>query len=156
MIQVSAGEFKAKCLKLMDIAEQKHETIIITKRGIPVAKLVPYEKKPTRLFGFMKNMIDLIKTKWNIQSDRDFWLIMLTYSLAGMAILPIKKIIFHLVGITDHTPFWVVVLVYIPLIPPAYQLGLIFFGTLLGQFNFVWGQAKKRAMFLSKPFRKPS
>jgi hypothetical protein len=95
-----------------------------------------------------------IKTKWNIQSDRDYWLIMIAYSLAGMFILPVKKVIFHLVGINDHTPFWVVVLVYIPLIPPVYQIGLIFFGTLLGQFNFVWGQAKKRFAFLTKPFRR--
>lgn len=42
MLHIGAGEFKAKCLKLMDLTEQKHETIIITKRGIPVAKLVPY------------------------------------------------------------------------------------------------------------------
>ena len=85
-----------------------------------------------------------LMNKWNIQTNRDFWLIMLTYSLAGMAILPVKKFIFHLVGITPHTPFWVVVLVYIPLIPPAYQVGLIFFGTIFGQFDFVWAQAKKR------------
>ena len=89
-----------------------------------------------------------IMQKWDIHTDRDFWLIMLTYSLAGMLILPVKKIIFHAVGITDHTPFWVVVLVYIPLVPPAYQMGLIFFGTLLGQFNFVWGQAKKRGRLI--------
>jgi hypothetical protein len=95
-----------------------------------------------------------IKTKWNIESDRDYWLIMIAYSLAGMFILPVKKVIFHAVGITDHTPFWIVVLVYIPLIPPVYQIGLIFFGTLLGQFNFVWGQAKKRFQFLSRPFRR--
>ena len=57
MIQISAGEFKAKCLKLMDLAEQKHETVIITKRGIPVAKLIHYEEKPTRLFGFLKGSV---------------------------------------------------------------------------------------------------
>ena len=100
------------------------------------------------------NVKQKIKEKWGIQNDRDFWLIMLTYSLAGIAILPVKKVIFHLVGITDHTPFWMVVLVYLPLIPPAYQIGLIFFGTILGQFNFVWGQAKKRGQFLAKPFKR--
>ena len=47
MMQISAGEFKAKCLKLMDLAEQKHETVVITKRGIPIAKLVPYENTYT-------------------------------------------------------------------------------------------------------------
>src|SRR5690242_17438589 len=100
------------------------------------------------------NFKDRIKSKWNIETDRDFWLIMLTYSLAGMAILPVKKMIFHAVGITDHTPFWVVVLVYIPLVPPAYQVGLIFFGTILGQFNFVWGQARKRAAFIARGFKR--
>lgn len=100
------------------------------------------------------NMIKLrIMQKWNIHTDRDFWLIMLTYSLAGMAILPVKKTIFHLVGIGPHTPFWVVVLVYIPLVPPAYQVGLIFFGTLLGQSKFVLGQAKKRIDFISSRFK---
>lgn len=76
MIQISAGEFKAKCLKLMDFAEQKHETIIITKRGLPVAKLVPYEKKPTRLFGFMKgsvtikgDIIEPIKEDWDAETS---------------------------------------------------------------------------------------
>ena len=101
----------------------------------------------------MGNIKTRIMQKWNIQTDREFWLIMLTYSLAGMTILPVKKIIFHAVGITDHTPFWVVVLVYIPLVPPAYQVGLIFFGTLLGQYNFVWGQAKKRRNFILNWFK---
>lgn len=95
-----------------------------------------------------------IKAKWQIDSDKDYWLIMIAYSLAGMFILPVKKVIFHLVGINDHTPFWIVVLVYIPLVPPAYQVGLIFFGTLLGQFKFVWGQAKKRGELLSRLFRR--
>jgi hypothetical protein len=104
--------------------------------------------------NWLQSIKTRIKTKWNIESDRDFWLIMLTYSLAGMLILPVKKIIFHALGITDHTPFWVIVLVYIPLVPPAYQLGLIFFGTLLGQFNFVWGQAKKRGQFLKRAFKR--
>jgi hypothetical protein len=102
----------------------------------------------------MWNLKKTIKTKWKIESDRDFWLIMLTYSLAGMTILPLKNFIFHLIGINDHTPFWVVCLVYIPLIPPAYQVGLLIFGTLLGQFHFVWEQAKKRGRFLMRPFRR--
>lgn len=74
MIQIGAGEFKAKCLKLMDLAEQKHETIVITKRGIPIAKLVPYSEHPSALFGFMKNsmkikgdIIEPIKDDWDVE-----------------------------------------------------------------------------------------
>lgn len=76
MIHIGAGEFKAKCLKLMDLAEQKHETIIITKRGIPIAKLVPYSETPPSLFGFMKksvkvkgDIISPIEEKWDAESS---------------------------------------------------------------------------------------
>ncbi|OJX14370.1 MAG: prevent-host-death protein [Caedibacter sp. 37-49] len=74
MIQIGAGEFKAKCLKLMDLTEQKHETIIITKRGIPIAKLVPYSETSPSLFGFMKqslkvkgDIINPIEEKWDAE-----------------------------------------------------------------------------------------
>jgi antitoxin (DNA-binding transcriptional repressor) of toxin-antitoxin stability system len=37
---VPAGEFKAKCLQLMDeVSEKRNLTIIITKRGRPVAQM---------------------------------------------------------------------------------------------------------------------
>ena len=37
---ITATEFKAKCLSLIDRAHRRGETIIITKRGRVVAKLV--------------------------------------------------------------------------------------------------------------------
>jgi prevent-host-death family protein len=39
--RVPAAEFKANCLRLMDEVAQQRRAIIITKRGKPVAKLVP-------------------------------------------------------------------------------------------------------------------
>lgn len=38
---IGAGEFKAKCLQLMDEVNRQGIELIITKRGQPVAKLVP-------------------------------------------------------------------------------------------------------------------
>lgn len=38
---IPAGEFKAKCLKLLDEVAEKRETLVITKRGKPVAQLIP-------------------------------------------------------------------------------------------------------------------
>ncbi len=38
---IPAGEFKAKCLALLDEVQDSHSEIIVTKRGKPVAKLVP-------------------------------------------------------------------------------------------------------------------
>jgi prevent-host-death family protein len=50
---VAAAEFKAKCLRLMDEVAWRRRPIIITKRGKPVAKLVPVEQGPIDLFGYM-------------------------------------------------------------------------------------------------------
>lgn len=45
---VQASTFKAECLALLDEVEATHGTIIVTKRGRPVAKLVPVSApKPT-------------------------------------------------------------------------------------------------------------
>jgi prevent-host-death family protein len=43
MITMAAGEFKAKCLGLLSDVETKRETVLVTKYGRPVAKLVPLE-----------------------------------------------------------------------------------------------------------------
>ena len=48
-MKVTATEFKAKCLRLLDDIGKKHETIVITEHGQPVAQLVPppsLTKKP--------------------------------------------------------------------------------------------------------------
>jgi prevent-host-death family protein len=50
---IAAAEFKANCLRLMDEVARRRSPIIITKRGKPVAKLVPIEEQQVDLFGYM-------------------------------------------------------------------------------------------------------
>lgn len=38
---VPAGEFKSKCLKLLDEVAAKRHTLVVTKRGRPVAQVSP-------------------------------------------------------------------------------------------------------------------
>ena len=40
-VRIPAGEFKAKCLKLLDEVAESGEGLVITKRGKAVARLVP-------------------------------------------------------------------------------------------------------------------
>lgn len=54
---IQAGNFKAKCLQLMDEVNEKHISIIITKHGKPVAKLMPIEESPVDFFGCLKNTV---------------------------------------------------------------------------------------------------
>lgn len=60
IVEIPAGEFKAKCLKLMDQVRDTGTEIVITKRGTPVAKLVPVETgKHPPLSGFMKGTVEI-------------------------------------------------------------------------------------------------
>ena len=57
--EIPAGEFKAKCLKLMDEVAATGEELVITKRGKPVARLVPAAAERPPLFGFMKGSVQI-------------------------------------------------------------------------------------------------
>jgi prevent-host-death family protein len=55
MKKMAAGAFKANCLAVMDEVQSKRITVVITKRGKPVAKLVPINtsKDKDDIFGFL-------------------------------------------------------------------------------------------------------
>ena len=54
-MDISAAQFKAECLKLMDLVEKTRELIVITKHGRPVAQLAPVPADDDSLFGYMKD-----------------------------------------------------------------------------------------------------
>ncbi len=53
---IGAGDFKAKCLQLLDAVATQREPLIITKRGKPVAKLVPVPPQAA-LFGALAGSV---------------------------------------------------------------------------------------------------
>lgn len=53
MKRIEAASFKAKCLAIIDQMQSKHEIIVITKRGKPVAKLVPIGETADSIYGFL-------------------------------------------------------------------------------------------------------
>ncbi len=57
---VPAGEFKAKCLKLLDEVAEKREPLIITKHGKPVAQVVPMPSKQRKIVGSMKGSVTIL------------------------------------------------------------------------------------------------
>ena len=48
---IPAGEFKNRCLALMDEVNETGTEIIITKHGRPVSRLVPAAKSAPRMWG---------------------------------------------------------------------------------------------------------
>lgn len=55
MAEMNATAFKASCLEVMDRIAKTREEVIITKRGKPVARLLPVDPPQTApLFGALK------------------------------------------------------------------------------------------------------
>jgi prevent-host-death family protein len=57
MKKMPAGEFKARCLTVMDEVNNTREPVVITKRGIPVAKLVPATKAEAEFLGRLEGRV---------------------------------------------------------------------------------------------------
>jgi prevent-host-death family protein len=72
MKRIPAARFKAQCLALLDRVDD--EGIIITKRGKPVAKLIPIRAESAQLIGALRGRIKVrgnIRTtglEWNAES----------------------------------------------------------------------------------------
>jgi prevent-host-death family protein len=54
---VSAADFKAHCLALIDKVRQERGEVVVTRYGKPVARLVPYEAEPRSVVGFLAGAI---------------------------------------------------------------------------------------------------
>ena len=98
--------------------------------------------------------IGRLKAKWNISSNFEFVIIMLVFSIAGMLIVYERRPVFHWLGITSSTPFWVKFIAWLLVVFPAYQLNLVIFGSLLGQFRFFWNKEKALGRFLLRAVRR--
>ena len=60
MKQMPAGEFKARCLRVMEDVRKYRSTVVITKKGRPVAKLVPADDPGPDVFGCMAGTAEIV------------------------------------------------------------------------------------------------
>lgn len=60
MMEIAAAAFKARCLKLMDEVQATREPIVVTKKGRPVAKLVPADEAPRDVFGCLEGTVEIV------------------------------------------------------------------------------------------------
>ena len=69
---VPAGVFKAKCLALLDEVETRRHSFVVTKRGRPVARIVPLPvDSPSSLHGsllYEEGLLTPIDVKWGARS----------------------------------------------------------------------------------------
>ena len=70
MKKIAAGEFKARCLTLMEDVRSTREPLIITKRGKPVVKLVPADDDKDKFIGRLEGVFRVVG---DIESPIDGW-----------------------------------------------------------------------------------
>jgi prevent-host-death family protein len=54
---VSAGDFKTRCLQLIEQVRQERTEVVVTRYGKPVARLVPYEAAPVSAVGHLAGTV---------------------------------------------------------------------------------------------------
>ena len=69
-LSVPAAQFKAHCLSLLERVRQSRRSIIVTKHGRPVAKVVPFPTQPRAILGFSKGTVailgDIVAPTWEL------------------------------------------------------------------------------------------
>ena len=58
--QIPAGKFKVKCLQILDEVQKTRREVVITKRGRPVARLLPADGPLPSVFGRMRGSIEIL------------------------------------------------------------------------------------------------
>jgi antitoxin (DNA-binding transcriptional repressor) of toxin-antitoxin stability system len=72
---IAAEQFQATCLDWLDTVHEERISLLITRRGKPIARLIAADAKPVALFGALRgtvkaadDLISPIGTNWNIPS----------------------------------------------------------------------------------------
>lgn len=63
---VKAAEFKQTCLALMDEVARTGESIVVTKRGRPVARLGPVSERRPQALGCLKGTLEVLDDDFSL------------------------------------------------------------------------------------------
>ena len=99
-------------------------------------------------------VLEKLKQRWGVKNLLEVILIFMAFSLAGMSVVVLRKSFFNLLGFTEQTAMWLKSITYILFIFPTYQLLLLMYGSLLGQFSFFWEKEKKLLSWFGHFFKK--
>lgn len=84
-----------------------------------------------------------LQSKWELSSVTQVLIVLLVFSLTGSTVVFLRKILFGWVGFDETTSMWLKTITYIAFVMPAYQVLLLGYGALFGQFQFFWSKEKK-------------
>jgi prevent-host-death family protein len=56
---ISAARFRATCFQVLDTVAETRQEVVVTKRGKPIARVVPLINRPDNIVGAMKGTIQI-------------------------------------------------------------------------------------------------
>ncbi len=98
------------------------------------------------------SFLQKLQSKWKLESIGQVILVLIVFSLTGSTVVMLRKVFFGWIGFDEFTPFWIKTITYILFVMPAYQVLLLAYGALVGQFQFFWEKEKKMARGIKRLF----
>jgi hypothetical protein len=97
-----------------------------------------------------------LKERWNIKTNAQLFIIFLVFAITGSSAAKLGSPITHFFEINEEMGWYIYWPFRILIILPIYQVLLVFFGWLFGEFKFFWNFEKKmlRNMGLGFLFKK--
>ncbi|SMG13629.1 hypothetical protein SAMN05661096_00608 [Marivirga sericea] len=95
-----------------------------------------------------------LQRKWKLENLMQVFAILCVFTLTGTTVLLLRPLFFDLIGIGSDTKTYVKVASYIVLILPMYQLLLLGYGWVFGQYKFFLSKIKRVTQRASIIFRK--
>ncbi len=98
----------------------------------------------------MARWVDTLKNRWNLQSTWQVIIILIVFACTGTTVLLIKRPLFNYWFLDGEKPVWATITYYV-MILPVYNILLLAYGFVFGQFRFFWNFEMK---FFSRMFSK--
>jgi hypothetical protein len=88
-------------------------------------------------------MLDKLKTRWKVKTNTTLLLILLTFACTGTTVAYISRNAVKWLGwnTQDHLVYIILFKVFVFVV--GYQLLIVLFGAIFGQFQFFWNYEKK-------------
>jgi len=97
--------------------------------------------------------LERLKERWHLKSLMQVIIVLIVFACTGFTVLFLKKPILELLAGAEDKSTLASVLYYI-FILPLYNLILLGYGFIFGQFNFFWEFEKRTAKRIESLFRK--
>jgi hypothetical protein len=88
-------------------------------------------------------LLKKLQQRWGVKNLMQVVLILLVFTCTGFSVLFVEEWLLQVLGVPKDIPDWLRVLLFVVITLPVYQVLLLFFGLIFGQFRFFYNFEKR-------------